>query len=116
MEPIIVKQDINKIPLVDFLAALGHKPEYAEGRNLFYKPPYESEASKPCFVVDSVSNRWRDLESRAFGGIYDLAYEMTGSCNMRELKMYILTQMEVLQVRKNDSRPERKPSSPGMKM
>lgn len=44
-------------------------------------------------VINTETNLWRDTKSGAYGGIYDLAYELTGSCNMRELNMYIAGQM-----------------------
>lgn len=33
-------------------------------------------------VINTETNLWRDTKSGAYGGIYDLAYELTGSCNM----------------------------------
>lgn len=44
-------------------------------------------------VINTETNLWRDTKSGAYGGIYDLAYELTGSCNMRELNMYIAGEM-----------------------
>lgn len=44
-------------------------------------------------VINTETNLWRDTKSGAYGGIYDLAYELTGSCNMSELNFYIAGQM-----------------------
>ena len=45
-------------------------------------------------VINTETNQWRDTKSGAYGGIYDLAYELTGSCNMSDLNIYIAGQME----------------------
>lgn len=44
-------------------------------------------------VINIETNLWRDTKSGASGGIYDLAYEMTGSWNRSELLLYIATQL-----------------------
>lgn len=97
MEPIIV-QSAKEISLVDFLEALGCKPSFRDGDNIFYKPPYSPDAKEATLVVNSVSNKWRDLSTQTYGEIYDLAYELTGSCNIRELNLYIHTQMQKAEV------------------
>ena len=48
-------------------------------------------------VINIETNLWRDTKSGAYGGIYDLAYELTGSANMRELNMYIAGEMSNIQ-------------------
>lgn len=48
-------------------------------------------------VINSDTNLWRDTKSDAYGGIYNLAYEMTSSANMRELNMYIAGEMSNIQ-------------------
>ncbi len=48
-------------------------------------------------VINTETNLWRDTKSGAYGGIYDLAYELTGSCNMSELNRYIAGQMQGLE-------------------
>ena len=45
-------------------------------------------------VINTETNLWRDTKSGAYGSIYDLAYELTGSCNMSELNRYIAGQMQ----------------------
>ena len=44
-------------------------------------------------VINTEANLWRDTKSGAYFGIYDLAHEMTGSCNMSELNQYIAGEM-----------------------
>ena len=51
--------------------------------------PETSKISK----FNTETNLWRDTKSGSYGGIYDLAYEMTGSCNMSELNQYIAGEM-----------------------
>ena len=97
MEPVIVNLDIRKIRLTDFMKALGQEhPVAADGNLRIYKAPYDANV-EPTMVINTETNLWRDTKSGAYGGIYDLAYELTGSCNMRELNMYIAGEMSNIQ-------------------
>ena len=97
MEPIIINLDIRKIRLTDFMKALGQEhPVAADGNLRIYKAPYDANG-EPTMVINTETNLWRDTKSGAYGGIYDLAYELTGSCNMRELNMYIAGEMSNIQ-------------------
>lgn len=97
MEPVIVNLDIRKIRLTDFMKALGQEhPVAADGNLRIYKAPYDPNG-EPTMVINTETNLWRDTKSGAYGGIYDLAYELTGSCNMRELNMYIAGEMSNIQ-------------------
>lgn len=93
VEPIIIKLDIKNVRLTDFMKAIGYEqPVAADGNLLIYNAPNDSK-HEPTMVINTETNLWRDTQSGAYGGIYDLAYELTGSCNMRELNMYIAGQM-----------------------
>ena len=59
-------------------------------------------------VINTETNLWRDTKSGAYGGIYDLAYELTGSCNMRELNMYIAGEMSKESPKQEADKPKRK--------
>lgn len=118
MEPVIINLDIRKIRLTDFMKALGQEfPLSADGNLRIYKAPYDPNG-EPTMVINTDTNLWRDTKSGAYGGIYDLAYELTGSCNMHELNMYISGQMSnIRQVSirqlpqeqpKEDAKPKRK--------
>ena len=92
-EPVIIPMDIRKIRLTDFMKALGHEhPVAADGNLRIYNAPY-SVKPEPTMVINIETNQWRDTKSGAYGGIYDLAYELTGSCNMSELNRYIAGEM-----------------------
>lgn len=93
IEPEVINIDIKKLSLTDFLKAIGCEPMKKEGALLTYLSPYNNER-KPTLLVDTSTNRWRDIQSGAYGGIYDLAYELIGSCNMSELNRYIAGQMQ----------------------
>jgi hypothetical protein len=96
--------DINKIRLSDFMKALGQgHPIAADGNLSIYKAPY-SEDKEPTLVINTESNLWRDTKSGAYGGIYDLAYEMTGSCNISELKGYIIDKMCDLYMKEDENK------------
>lgn len=108
VEPTVINLDIKKLSLTDFLSAIGCEPLKKEGNLLIYPAPYDDER-KPTMLVDTSTNRWRDTKSGAYGGIYDLAYELTGSCNMSELNLYINGQMQGF---KKESRAAKMPNSP----
>ncbi len=106
LEPRVVTPDIRKIRLIDFMKALGQEhPVAADGNLRIYKAPYDPKG-EPTMVINIETNLWRDTKSGAYGGIYDLAYEMTGSANMRELNMYIAGEMS--NIRKVSIRQEPK--------
>ena len=97
LEPKVVTPDIRKIRLTDFMKALGQEhPVAADGNLRIYKAPYDPKG-ETTLVIKSETNLRRDPKSGAAGGIYDLAYELTGSCNMRELNMYIAGEMSNIQ-------------------
>ena len=93
LEPKVATPDIRKIKLTDFMKALGQEqPVTADGNLHIYKAPYDPMGA-PTMIINTETNLWHDTQSGAYGGLYDLAYEMTGSCNMRELNMYIAGEM-----------------------
>lgn len=97
LEPKVVTPDIRRIRLTDFMKAPGQEhPVAADGNLRIYKAPYDPKG-EPTMVINSDTNLWRDTKSDAYGGIYNLAYEMTGSVNMRELNMYIAGEMSNIQ-------------------
>lgn len=112
--PTIINLDIKNVKLTDFMKALGQgHPVAADGSLRIYKAPYDSK-QEPTMVVNIDTNQWRDTKSGAYGGIYDLAYELTGSCNMSELNRYIAAQMSA--IRKVEVRQEPEISKPKRRM
>lgn len=107
---VVMNFDPRKVKLTDFMKALGQEhPVAADGNLRIYNAPYDDE-HKPTMVVNIETNLWRDAKTGANGGIYDLAYEMTGTCNCSELNMYIATEMSRLQ--KIGLRQEPEPTKP----
>ena len=97
VKPATIQLDISKIRLTDFMKALGQEhPVAADGNLRRYNAPY-SDKPEPTMVINIETNQWRDTKSGAYGGIYDLAYELTGSCNMSELNLYIAGEMKTLE-------------------
>ncbi len=91
--PTVINLDIKKVKLTDFMKALGQEhPVAADGNLRIYNAPYDYKPG-PTMVINTETNLWRDTKSGAYGGIYDLAYELTSSCNMSELNHYIAGQM-----------------------
>lgn len=93
LEPSIISLDIRHLPITEFMKALGQEqPVYADGNLRRYNAPY-SDDKDASMVVNIQTNQWRDVKTGAHGGIYDLAYELTGSCSMSELNHYIAGEM-----------------------
>ena len=121
-EPITVSLDIKKVKLTDFMKALGQEqPVAADGNLRIYKAPYDPNG-EPTMVINTETNLWRDTKSGAYGSIYDLAYELTGSCNMSELNRYIAGQMSGMEKSRDmeqkaePSKQEQEPDKPKRKM
>lgn len=95
--PTIINLDIKKVKLTDFMKALGQEhPVAADGNLRIYNAPYDDRPG-PTMVINIETNQWQDTKSGAYGSIYDLAYEITGSCNMSELNRYIASEMSALE-------------------
>lgn len=121
-EPIVISLDIKNVKLTDFMKALGQEhPVAADGNLRIYNAPYDANPG-PTMVINTETNLWRDTKSGAYGGIYDLAYELTGSCNMSELNLYIAGQMSGMEKSKEKeqkvepSKQEREPDKPKRRM
>lgn len=115
IDPQVVHLDIAKIPLTDFMKALGQEHPVAADNDLrIYNAPYSTKP-EPTMVINTRTNLWRDTKSGANGGIYDLAYELTGCANKSELNRYIAGEMNDFQ-KKQIPQPEEKPPKPKRKM
>lgn len=119
-ESTVINLDIKKVKLTDFMKALGQEhPVAADGNLRIFKAPYDPKG-EPTMVINTETNLWRDTKSGAYGGIYDLAYELTGSCNMSELNRYIAGQMQGLEKSKEMEQkvepPKQEPDKPKRKM
>ena len=115
-EPTVINLDIKKVKLTDFMKVLGQEhPVAADGNLRIYNAPYDPKG-EPTMVINTETNLWRDTESGAYGGIYDLAYELTGSCNMSELNRYIAGQMQGLEKSPKVEPPKHEQDKPKRKM
>lgn len=122
LDPTVINLDIKKVKLTDFMKALGQEhPVAADGNLRIYNAPYDDKPG-PTIVINIETNQWRDTKYGAYGSIYDLAYEITGSCNMSELNHYIAGQMSALEKSKEKEqkveppKQEQKPDKPKRKM
>ena len=117
-ESMVISLDIKKVKLTDFMKALGQEHPVASDGNLrIYNAPYDANP-EPTMVINTETNLWRDTKSGAYGGIYDLAYELIGSCNMSELNHYIAGQMSGMEKSQKIEPPkqEQEPDKPKRKM
>lgn len=115
IEPQVIHLDISKIPITDFMKALGQEhPVAADNELRIYNAPYSTNP-EPTMVINTRTNLWRDTKSGANGGIYDLAYELTGCANKSELNRYIAGEMNAFQ-KKQIPQPEEKPPKPKRKI
>lgn len=118
LQPTVIKLDIKKVKLTDFMKALGQEhPVAADGNLRIYNAPYDDKPG-PTMVINIETNLWRDTKSGAYGSIYDLAYELTGSCNMSELNRYIAGQMSGMEKSQKVEPPkqEQEPDKPKRRM
>ena len=67
----------KRLPLADFLAALGHKPASVRGKDLWYLSPLRKE-STPSFKVDSSRNVWYDHGEGRGGTVIDFVQALYG--------------------------------------
>lgn len=115
-QPTVINLDIKKVKLTDFMKALGQEhPVAADGNLRIYNAPYDANPG-PTMVINTETNLWRDTKSGAYGGIYDLAYELTGSCNMSELNSYIAAQMSAIHNVEVRQEPEVSKPKRGMRL
>jgi DNA primase len=66
------------MPLVDFLARLGHEPVRRSGNELWYLAPYRGERT-PSFRVNVTKQLWYDFGLGKGGDIFTLAGELLQS-------------------------------------
>ena len=106
--PTVIDLDIDNIPLAEFMQSIGCKPVTTAGGLIAYNPPY-NDSKAPTFVVNANTNRWIDTANGKKGGIYDLAYELTGTYNISDLNLYIATQMSSIREVKIRHEPDYAP-------
>ena len=107
IEPQVIHLDIAKMPLTDFMKALGQEhPVAADNELRIYNAPYSTKP-EPTMVINTRTNLWRDTKSGANGGIYDLAYELMGCANKSELNRYIAGEMNAFQKRQTSKREDK---------
>lgn len=89
----VIDLDIKNLPLEDFMKAMGYEPVTRNGNLLTYESPYSVNGN---IVVNTDANGWHDTKQpdKLYGGIYDLAYEITGSANKSELNLFIASEMK----------------------
>lgn len=90
--------DVLRIPLVDFLRAIGHKQPIASDKEFILYVVKTELNQKLTLLINPETNHWRDLSSGQHGDIYTLARVLTGNENMGELEKYIKGKMSGLTV------------------
>ena len=117
IDPQVIHLDVAKIHLTDFMKALGQEyPVATDGELRIYNAPYADKPGQPTLVINARSNLWRDTKSGASGGIYDLAYEITGCANKSELNRYIAGEMNTHQQKQMKAEVKPEPVKPKRKM
>lgn len=86
--------DIRKLRLTDFMKALGQEPISEDGPLKRYNAPY-GDASESTLVINSETNQWRDVKTGAYGGLYDLVYEMTDFTDMKQMNQFIESKLKL---------------------
>lgn len=80
----------KRLPLTDFLAALGHKPASVRGKDFWYLSPFRKE-STPSFKVDSSRNVWYDHGEGRGGTVIDFVQALYGDQDVRRALRVIAT-------------------------
>ncbi len=95
--PTIINFEAGKVKLTDFMKAIGQpEPVKKDGNIWIYNAPYVFPQT-PTMEIDIERNRWNDPINKVYGNIYDLAYELTGTCNRSDLNYFVATQMSTIQ-------------------
>jgi hypothetical protein len=76
--------EIKRIPIADFLHALGFRPHKRQGANLWYLSPLRRER-EASFKVNASLNAWYDFGAGRGGNIIDLALEFYGTDSVADL-------------------------------
>lgn len=94
-----IYDDVDNIPITEFMEAIGEKPVKQEGDIITYNAPYNIEelvmdkdiktAGKPTCLVDTRRNVWRDKNYTPWQPLTMLALEMTWSSNPDKLRSLI---------------------------
>jgi hypothetical protein len=80
----------KRIPLPEFLAALGHKPAAVKGRDVWYLSPFRKEGTA-SFKVDAGRNLWYDHGEGRGGTIIDLVQALYGDDSVSRVLRTIAT-------------------------
>ena len=89
----VIDLDIKNLSLEEFMMAMRYEPVDRNANLLIYESPYSTKGN---IIVDTGINCWYDKEKpdKTYGGIYDLAHEITGSANRSELNLFIASEMK----------------------
>lgn len=86
-------ENINMIPLSEFMKAIGHEQPMAKNEKfLLYNVRYMAN-QRMVLIINLETNHWRDLKTGLHGDIYALATMLTGTDNECQLKKYITDKM-----------------------
>ena len=103
---------LRQIPLVDFLARLGHEPLRMRGNEWWYAAPYRTERT-PSFRVNVDKQLWYDFGLGKGGDIFTLAGEFVRSNDFMEQAKFI-TEAGIVPLPQIEPRPhktvEKKPA------
>ena len=103
---------MRQIPLVDFLARLGHEPLRMRGNEWWYAAPYRTERT-PSFRVNVDKQLWYDFGLGKGGDIFTLAGEFVRSSDFMEQVRFI-TEAGIVPLPQIEPRPhntvEKKPA------
>ncbi len=82
-------QAAKRVPLVDYLASLGHYPITSTGRELAYRSPWTQEQT-PSFFVHPGKNVFTDYSGQQSGDVVRLVQHLTG-CSFPVAVQFLLS-------------------------
>ena len=105
------EKDIPKIPISQFMDALGEKPVKELDDFKFYYAPYRDD-TEPMLVVNDKLNRWYDNATDEMGNLRDLAKLTARGDHRNDIDGYIVKFMNENEKTKEMLAMARRPNEP----
>ncbi|MDO5419947.1 MAG: toprim domain-containing protein [Bacteroides sp.] len=76
--------EAKQVRIVDFLAQLGHRPQFVKSEQYWYLSPFREERT-PSFKVNDRLNEWYDFGEATGGDLVELGKHLYGTDNASEV-------------------------------
>lgn len=76
--------EARQVRIVDFLAQLGHRPQFVKSEQYWYLSPFREECT-PSFKVNDRLNEWYDFAEATGGDLVELGKHLYGTDSVSEV-------------------------------